>query len=200
VDQTWQVVLLEHGKLSGPRSEEMTTPTPGSSTSDEPNYDLELHLDGARLRAQLTELKLPEKAADGMPKVRLVNPPGAIPGADSLLANGGGASGDDPNAAFSGWAAPSARGNGPFVQVYAVGSVLSGSVSEIDEKEKRFRELVASAIAMDGVTGDKMPDLNFHKQSLALIAKATAGQHEIIGQVIKAMKENATQPPAPKKP
>ena len=57
VDQPWHVVLLEDGKR-GPRSESMSTPTPGSSTSDAPDYDLDLRLDGTRLQARLTPLSL----------------------------------------------------------------------------------------------------------------------------------------------
>jgi hypothetical protein len=60
VDQPWQVILLgrrAYGKLA-PRSEAMITPTPGSSTSDVPNYDLALRLDGTRLQSRLTPLSL----------------------------------------------------------------------------------------------------------------------------------------------
>ena len=57
VDQPWHVVLLEDG-TRGPRSEAMSTPTPGSSTSDAPDYDLDLRLDGTRLPARLTPLSL----------------------------------------------------------------------------------------------------------------------------------------------
>ena len=55
VDRAWQVVLLENGNLSGPRSEAMNTAV-ADSTSAEPNYDLELRVDGTRLQAQLTPL------------------------------------------------------------------------------------------------------------------------------------------------
>ena len=58
VDQPWRVVMLQDGKLSGPRSELMTTPV-ADSKSVEPNYDLELRVDGARLQAQLTPLRPP---------------------------------------------------------------------------------------------------------------------------------------------
>ena len=59
VDQPWQVVMLQDGQLSGPRSELMTTPAPASTASDVPNYDLELRVDGARLQARLTPLSSP---------------------------------------------------------------------------------------------------------------------------------------------
>ena len=36
----------------------MVTPAPGSSTSDVPDYDLELRVDGTRLQARLTPLSL----------------------------------------------------------------------------------------------------------------------------------------------
>ena len=58
VDQPWRVVLLQNGKLSGPRSELMTTPI-ADGKSVEPNYDLELRVDGARLQARLTPLSSP---------------------------------------------------------------------------------------------------------------------------------------------
>jgi hypothetical protein len=149
----------------------------------------------------LVRAKLPVKPVDAMfPKVMVVNPNGAASGLPGL-AGGGGVSGDNQGIALSGVSfTPSARGNVPFVRVYAVGSVLSGSDNEITEKESSLRQLVASAIGMSGDKTAKAPDLNFHKQSRALIVRATAGQQEIIEQVIKALKDNETQPAATAKP
>ena len=44
------------------------------------------------------------------------------------------------------------------------------------------------------------PELDFRRDSRALIVKATAAQHEIIEQIIQVLKENGNQPAEAKKP
>ena len=97
----------------------------------------------------LMRAKLPVKVAEAvLPQVRVVNPTGAASGMPSGLAGGGGPFGDNQGIALSGASfTQSAQGNVPFIRVYAVGSVLSGSDNEIAEKQVRFRNLVDLAMS-----------------------------------------------------
>ncbi|MEQ1852096.1 MAG: hypothetical protein ABMA01_10955 [Chthoniobacteraceae bacterium] len=88
--------------------------------------------------------------------------------------------------------------NQPFVRVYAIGFVNSGSDTERRDKVKSLDELIGQALGQAKLNPN--PDINFHVNTGALIAKATAAQHEIIEQVVQVMKENATQPAATAKP
>src|SRR5262249_4486548 len=92
----------------------------------------------------------------------------------------------------------------------ALGSILNGSKEEVVEKEKYFQDLVSTAMEKsapeNGATGTlgsgaggsgniaagKMafPELSFHLQLRALIVKGTAAQHQIILQIMKALREN----------
>jgi serine/threonine protein kinase len=56
-DVAWQVILLRNGQEVA-RSPAMRTPAAGSTTTDAPDYDLELRLDGTQLQASLTPLSL----------------------------------------------------------------------------------------------------------------------------------------------
>lgn len=91
----------------------------------------------------------------------------------------------------------SAQNNAPFVRVFALGSVISGSASEIKEKEENLVKLIEDALEIGGVATQTTRRLSFHTQSRALIFKGTAREQEIIEQVIKALKENETQQAAP---
>jgi len=91
----------------------------------------------------------------------------------------------------------SAQNNVPFVRVFALGSVISGSASEIKEKEENLVKLIEDALEIGGVATQTTRRLSFHTQSRALIFKGTAREQEIIEQVIKALKENETQQAAP---
>jgi hypothetical protein len=80
----------------------------------------------------------------------------------------------------------------PTVRIYALGTILDGPSDEASlAKENNFRELIAESLAK-GDRDRKNPDLSFHKASRVLIAKATAAQHEIIQQLVAAMRENET--------
>jgi hypothetical protein len=87
-----------------------------------------------------------------------------------------------------------------FVRVNALGSFLSGSGKEVEEKKHRLSELFELALKTAGPDGSALPELSFHLDTRTLIAKATAAQHEIIEQVIRALKENESVPVAPGKP
>jgi len=104
------------------------------------------------------------------------------------------------------------------IRIYALGSILSGTKEEVAEKEDHFQRLLAVAFEQAGLeTGasapgaaakpetsepatQPMPDLSFHLELRALVARGTAAQHEIIEQVMKALKENEKQSTTPTAP
>jgi hypothetical protein len=77
------------------------------------------------------------------------------------------------------------------VRIYALGAVLRGEPKEMEEKQKAVQNLVAEALERGALGGDRPPLLSFHTATRALIVKGSASQHEIIQQIIAAMKENA---------
>ncbi len=172
VDHPWQAVLMERGKLSGLRSDVQTTPI-ADSTSGEPNYDLELRVEGKHLRSQLALLTPHPVRPDepSAPKEAMVDPFGGR--ASGVLGSG----------------------NAPLVRVYALG----GASDDDDGTMKRVQELVGVAIDMAENKNATPPKLEFRPKSRALIAKASAWQHEIIEQAIKVLKENESQPVAAKR-
>jgi hypothetical protein len=88
--------------------------------------------------------------------------------------------------------------NQPFVRVYAVGFIMTGTDEEKGRKVRNLEDLIRTSLNMAKL--DLNPDLNVHLNTGTLMSKATAVQHEIIEQVVQAMRENATQPAAPVKP
>ena len=94
----------------------------------------------------------------------------------------------------------------PFVRVYGLGAVLNGTDQERDRKLTECRDSIDAAIEVaQKVSAEQRnrtpaPEYSFHGGSPILIVKATAGQHQVIEQVIKALKENETAHSAPKKP
>jgi hypothetical protein len=101
--------------------------------------------------------------------------------------------------------------NRSYVRIYALGSILSGSKEEIEEKKVHLQDLVtvamrktesdpvATSSAAPGTTANNrapesaaeaLPELSFHLELRALVVKGTAAQHEIIEQVMKVLKEN----------
>ncbi|MDZ4401713.1 PDZ domain-containing protein [Prosthecobacter sp.] len=110
----------------------------------------------------------------------------------------------------------------PFVKVYALGTIFTGNIQEIGEKQHRFENLVRDALGQSEPEGDVLshdkssakagasngpftavkqaatqPEFSYHYETRALVVKATTAQHEIVEQVIKALKENAAQPAVP---
>ena len=88
----------------------------------------------------------------------------------------------------------------PSVRVNAMGSFLSGSEKEVADKKRQLSELIELALKAAGSDGRGLPDLSFHVESGTLIVRAIEAQHEIIEQVIRALKENESVAPAPGKP
>ncbi len=154
----------------------------------------------------LVREKLPVKVTGMggvMPKVRTVDPSDGMSG--DLGPDGGDMSaGSSPYGVNSGAAssrvrlANSARGNDPFVRVYAIGFIMTGTNEEKEMKVRAVEELIKQALNQAKL--DLNPDLNIHSRTGTLISKATAAQHEIIEQVVQALKENAAQLAAPAKP
>ncbi len=80
------------------------------------------------------------------------------------------------------------------VHVHALGNVLGGSNEESARKQALCQELIAATLHQAELNSKTSPSLSFHRDSRVLVVKATAAQHEMIGQVIKALKENEIQP------
>lgn len=91
------------------------------------------------------------------------------------------------------------------VRVYALGSLIprlgeNGSVETHETQKRRDQlirateELIGQTLAQAELNAAKSPDLSFNEGLRVLVAKATAAQHEIISQVIQALKENETVP------
>ena len=86
--------------------------------------------------------------------------------------------------------------NAPIVRVYAMGPFMRGSSGdEIKEKQVSLQMLVLEAMEHAELKGER-PVLSFHDATKALIVKGTTAQHEIIDQIISAMKENEQSAPA----
>jgi PDZ domain len=145
----------------------------------------------------------PLSGSSAAPNVKVMDPL-----ADSFDASGGGESGmtsggasSRMNSGFSNRRVSSvqaARGNEPFVRVYAIGFIMTGTDQEKGTKVKAVDELIRSAL--EDASLDPKPNLNIHQTTGTLIVRATAVQQEIIEQVVKAMKENVTQITTPAKP
>lgn len=89
--------------------------------------------------------------------------------------------------------------NQPFVRVYAIGFIKNGTDAEVGKKMKDLEEVLAQTLIQAGLH-EANPNHNFHVRTGTFMAKATAAQHEIIEQVIKAINENEARPAAPAKP
>jgi hypothetical protein len=80
------------------------------------------------------------------------------------------------------------------VRVYSLGPILAGSKEDVAKKADRVQQLVELALQKsEPASGRTAPELAFHAESRTLIAKATSAQHELLKQVIEAMKENEGQ-------
>ncbi|MFN0126204.1 MAG: hypothetical protein ACKV19_05910 [Verrucomicrobiales bacterium] len=85
----------------------------------------------------------------------------------------------------------------PFVRVYAIGFIMTGTDKETVTKVENVQDLIRTSLNMAKL--DLNPDLNIHQRTGALIVKATTAQHEIIEQAVNAINGNATQTAAPAK-
>ena len=87
----------------------------------------------------------------------------------------------------------------PVVRIYAIGSTLNGN--EQETKEDAFTNLVKEAFDLAGLAKGAPPRLYFHMKSEVLIAKTTVRGHEIIEQIVSALrKSSAGLLPNPPKP
>jgi hypothetical protein len=62
------------------------------------------------------------------------------------------------------------------------------------EQQVMLQQLMAEALDHAKLGGDA-PVLSFHNASKALIVKGTAAQHDIITQILTAMRENGSGDP-----
>jgi hypothetical protein len=83
-----------------------------------------------------------------------------------------------------------AKANEPSVRVYAVGAYMRGSPEEMKEKQVQLEVLIHSGLDLASVQGNGGPSMSFHAGTKTLIVKATAAQHDIISQIVTALKEN----------
>ncbi len=92
---------------------------------------------------------------------------------------------------------PGARGGGGghrehesnTVRVYAVGPVLRGEPKEVEEKYRAMFELIVKVFEMPEKS-PKIPEISFHHDTRTLIVNATPMQHDIIQQILTALREN----------
>lgn len=147
----------------------------------------------------LVRESLPVKASEEIvPTVKVVNPPGIEPQTSNLY-GGGHSSGVKPGRAISGIpSTQSARGNEPLVRVYPIGYIMTGTKQEQQANVENLDDLIRTSLNMAKL--DLNPDLNVHVKTGILMSKATAAQHEIIEQVVQALRENATRLATPAKP
>jgi len=114
----------------------------------------------------------------------------AIPHGDSALATAPPAkSGEDPKQTF--------------VRVYSLGAALgmktTGEQNKSEAKRQADEELASNEKDLLALVTDALdkadpvspqPQITVHPESRALVVKATAAQHEIVQQVVQALKEN----------
>jgi hypothetical protein len=83
-----------------------------------------------------------------------------------------------------------AKPDEPTVRVYALGAVLRGNSDEMKQKEAGVLSLIQEALERAELLSSAQPNVSFHSGSKTLIVKANSAQHEIIDQIMKALKEN----------
>ncbi|HSI62493.1 MAG TPA: hypothetical protein VLE43_05220 [Candidatus Saccharimonadia bacterium] len=85
---------------------------------------------------------------------------------------------------------PTAAANATLVRIYPVAFILSGDENQVAEKQRDLEQLVMESLEHAKLHTDEAPLLSLHRGTKVLIVKATAAQHEIIQQIITALKEN----------
>jgi len=73
------------------------------------------------------------------------------------------------------------------VRIYATGSILSGNDQGV--KEDDFTKLVTQALDLAGLAKRGAPQLYFHAKSRVLIARTSGRGHEIIEQLVNALRK-----------
>jgi hypothetical protein len=87
--------------------------------------------------------------------------------------------------------APVAAANAPMVRVYALGPIMGGlSDEELAEKQAELEKLMLVAMEYTGAASER-PTLHFHRGTMTLLVKGTSTDHDVVDQIIRAMKENA---------
>ena len=102
--------------------------------------------------------------------------------------------------------APSAENAERVVRVYALGAILGGGEGSAEELKRRYAliggacDLIARTLEIADLKADKSPEISLHSDLRVIVAKATAAQHDIILQVLQALKENETHTAQTAKP
>lgn len=125
------------------------------------------------------------------------NRPSRISSAGNPL-TGPAPTGTGPTDATSGSVKP-ADADQKIVRVYRLGAAMVERAGESPEEQKRKAILVAETEELIGQTlgtaglDNTSPNLSFHRGLGVLVAKASMAQHELIEQVVKALRENEAQ-------
>ena len=102
--------------------------------------------------------------------------------------------------------APSVDTTERVVRVYALGAILGGGEGSSEELKRRYAliggacDLIARTLENADLKADKSPEISLHSDLRVIVAKATAAQHDIILQVLQALKENETHTAQTAKP
>jgi hypothetical protein len=87
----------------------------------------------------------------------------------------------------------------PIVRVYALGSAIVDRPGESYEEKtqkanlvKEIQELISQTLGTAGLDNTS-PSISFHRGLGVLVAKASMAQHEMIEQVVKALRESGAQ-------
>jgi hypothetical protein len=103
---------------------------------------------------------------------------------------------NDPSASASATALDNSK---PLVRVYTLGAAIVGRPGESEEEMKRkailvseIEELIRQTLDTAGLDHTSL-NLSFHRGLGVLVAKASMAQHEMIEQVVKALRESGAQ-------
>lgn len=143
----------------------------------------------------------PRKEPASVPPQRMLSIMGVNPGGPFIVERNSAehpnpaASTTTPNVSLSvtpGNISPHSAANAeePSVRVYALGTFLRGTPEEMKDKQVQLQDLIGSALNLGTTQGKDDPSLSFHTGTKTLIVKASAAQHDVISQIVTALKEN----------
>jgi hypothetical protein len=176
------------------RASQMLTGEPGSTVrvTVAPPYG-----DAPPRVVLLTREPLPRTATSRPPSLVQVVDPMAV-GMDPFAAGQGGSGfSKSANPMALGMGAETAGASGipssspaALVRIYPVGFAISGDENQLLEKQKSLEQVIMESLEHAKLHTEEKLVLSLHRGTKVLIVKATAAQHEIIQQIITALKEN----------
>ena len=126
------------------------------------------------------------------PKVTVIS-------ADAMMSGSGDAFGRSTGSSPASSTAPPADNKQPIVRVYALGAAIVGRPGESVEEMKRkaqlvgeIEELIRQTLDTAGLDHTSL-NLSVHRGLGVLVAKASMAQHEMIEQVVKALRESEAE-------